>query len=105
LVGDAIWAGDIPGAWPSERRRLRRLIDSLSIDPELDVLTPTEVAVATLVAKGYTNRQIAFEREISVKTVEEHVSSILEKLTLTNRSQVTRWVVEHQATGGPSSQS
>lgn len=75
------------------------------IDPELDVLTPTEVAVATLVAKGYTNRQIATEREISVKTVEKHVSNILEKLSLTNRTQVTRWVFEHHTTGGPSSQS
>jgi DNA-binding NarL/FixJ family response regulator len=76
---------------------------TVPLDPELDILTPTEIAVATLVAKGYTNRQIAAERESSPKTVEKHVSAILEKLSLTNRTQVTRWVLEHQATGGPSS--
>lgn len=64
------------------------------LDPELDRLTPRERQAAVAVAKGYTNKQIATEMGVSPKTVEHHVSAVLRKLRMTNRAEVTRWVVE-----------
>lgn len=65
------------------------------LDPARDLLTERERQVAVLTAKGYTNGQIGHELGISVKTVEKHVSAVLRKLRVTNRTQVTRWVLEH----------
>ena len=48
-------------------------------------LTPREADVLTLVARGYTNREIAAELVISVKTAGVHVSHILRKLDAPNR--------------------
>jgi len=44
------------------------------------------------VARGMTNRQIASELSISEHTVATHVRSILKKLELSSRSQITTWV-------------
>ncbi len=68
--------------------------DAQGLDPELDLLTPRERQAAVAVAKGYTNRQIATEMGVSPKTVEHHVSAVLRKLRMTNRSEVTRWAVQ-----------
>lgn len=68
--------------------------DVEGLDPELDRLTPRERQAAVAVAKGYTNKQIATEMGVSPKTVEHHVSAVLRKLQMTNRAEVTRWVVE-----------
>jgi DNA-binding NarL/FixJ family response regulator len=68
------------------------------LDPELDQLTPRERQAAVAVAKGYTNKQIAVEMDVSPKTVEHHVSSVLRKLQMTNRAEVTRWAVERGMT-------
>jgi DNA-binding NarL/FixJ family response regulator len=52
---------------------------------ELLGLTPREAEVLGLVARGYTNRQIAAALVISVKTASVHVSHILDKLDARNR--------------------
>ena len=65
-------------------------------DPELDQLTPREREVLRLIARGYTYREIARELFISVKTVESHVSSVLRKLQLSTRHQLTRWATERR---------
>ena len=65
-----------------------------SLDTELDQLTPRERQVLRLIARGYSYRDIATELEISVKTVESHVSSVLRKLQLSNRHQLTNWASE-----------
>jgi NarL family two-component system response regulator LiaR len=63
-----------------------------------DNLTPREREVVRLIAGGLSNKRIAFELGISEKTVKTHVSSILGKLGLTDRTQVAlhavreRWV-------------
>jgi DNA-binding NarL/FixJ family response regulator len=67
-----------------------------SFDPELDQLTPREREVLRLIARGYTYREIARELYISVKTVESHVSSVLRKLQLSTRHQLTRWAAERR---------
>jgi DNA-binding NarL/FixJ family response regulator len=69
-----------------------------SLDPELDQLTPREREVLRLIARGYTYREIARELYISIKTVESHVSSVLRKLQLSTRHQLTRWATERRLT-------
>jgi DNA-binding NarL/FixJ family response regulator len=67
-----------------------------SFDPELDQLTGREREVLRLIAQGYTYKEIARELFISVKTVESHVSSVLRKLQLSSRHQLTRWAAERK---------
>jgi DNA-binding NarL/FixJ family response regulator len=64
-----------------------------AIDPEMDQLTPREREVLRLIARGYTYKEAAAELHLSVKTVETHVSSVLRKLQLSNRRELTRWAV------------
>jgi DNA-binding NarL/FixJ family response regulator len=70
--------------------------DRPSFDPELDQLTPREREVLRLIARGYTYKEIGRELFISVKTVESHVSSVLRKLQLSTRHQLTRWATERR---------
>jgi DNA-binding NarL/FixJ family response regulator len=70
--------------------------DPPSFDPELDQLTAREREVLRLIARGYTYKEIARELYISVKTVEHHVSSVLRKLQLSSRHQLTRWATERR---------
>jgi DNA-binding NarL/FixJ family response regulator len=62
-----------------------------SVDEELDRLTAREREVLRLIARGYAYKEIARELVISVKTVETHVSSVLRKLQLSNRYELSRW--------------
>jgi predicted ATPase/DNA-binding SARP family transcriptional activator/DNA-binding CsgD family transcriptional regulator len=55
-------------------------------------LTPREEEVATLVARGLTNREIASELSISEHTVATHVTKILKRLGLNSRSRLSAWV-------------
>jgi len=73
-------------------------VDRPSFDPELDQLTTREREVLRLIARGYTYREVARELFISVKTVESHVSSVLRKLQLSTRHQLTRWATERRLT-------
>jgi DNA-binding NarL/FixJ family response regulator len=67
-----------------------------SIDPELDQLTPRELEVLRLLARGYAYKEIAAELFISIKTVETHASNVLRKLQLSNRHQLTRWAADRR---------
>jgi DNA-binding NarL/FixJ family response regulator len=66
------------------------------LDPELDRLSAREREVLRLIARGYTYKDVAGELHLSVKTVETHVSSVLRKLQLSNRHQLTRWATERR---------
>jgi DNA-binding NarL/FixJ family response regulator len=66
------------------------------VDPDLDQLTVRERQVLRLIARGYIYRDIASELDISVKTVESHVSAVLRKLQLSNRHQLTNWASERR---------
>lgn len=66
------------------------------VDDELDRLTDRERDVLRLIARGYTYREVGEELFISVKTVESHVSSVLRKLQLSNRNELTRWAAERR---------
>ncbi|MFC0673363.1 LuxR C-terminal-related transcriptional regulator [Brachybacterium hainanense] len=62
-------------------------------DEELDRLTGREQEVMRLIAQGYAYKEVAAELFISVKTVETHVSSVLRKLQLSSRHELTRWAL------------
>ena len=59
-------------------------------------LTEREREVLSLVARGYTNKQIADNLYVSEKTARNHVSHILEKLGLSRRSEAAVFAVEHK---------
>ena len=61
---------------------------------DLDLLTARERDVLRLIARGYTYKEVAGELFISGKTVETHVSSVLRKLQLSNRRELSRWAAE-----------
>ena len=61
-----------------------------------DELTEREREVLALVARGYTNKQIADSLIVSEKTARNHVSHILEKLGLARRSEAAAFAVEHK---------
>jgi DNA-binding NarL/FixJ family response regulator len=63
---------------------------------DLDVLTPREREVLRMIARGYTYRETATELFVSIKTVETHVSSVLRKLQLSNRRELTQWASERR---------
>ena len=71
-------------------------IDIASIDEELDRLSQRERKVLRLIARGYAYKEVARELFISIKTVETHVSSVLRKLQLSNRHQLTRWATDRK---------
>ncbi|WP_342661645.1 Serine/threonine-protein kinase PknD (plasmid) [Rhodococcus ruber] len=60
-------------------------------------LTKRERQVATLIAEGLTNREIADRLVISPRTAQGHVEHILSKLGFTSRTQVATWVAEQNA--------
>jgi DNA-binding NarL/FixJ family response regulator len=65
-------------------------------DPELDQLTVREQEVLRHIARGYLYKEVAHSLGISPKTVESHVASVLRKLQLSNRHQLSRWAVQRQ---------
>jgi len=66
------------------------------VDPELDQLTAREREVLRHIARGYMYKEIALRLHISAKTVEAHVSSVLRKLQLSNRHELSRWAVSRR---------
>ena len=66
------------------------------LDPELDQLSPREREVLRLIARGYTYKEVGRDLSISAKTVESHVSSVLRKLQLSTRHELTRWATDRR---------
>jgi RNA polymerase sigma factor (sigma-70 family) len=74
---------------------LREEIEREQRRSRLDSLTPREVEVLVLVARGKTNRGIAEELGISPRTVETHRERVMAKLRIRTVAGLTRFVVEH----------
>jgi DNA-binding NarL/FixJ family response regulator len=88
-AGDAVFsprlAGFVLDAFAGE------LPDGTVEDAELDRLTTREKEVLRHLARGYTYREIGTRLHVSVKTIETHASSVLRKLQLSNRHELTAW--------------
>ncbi len=67
--------------------------ETASADDELDRLTAREQEVMRMIARGYAYKEVAAELFLSIKTVETHVSSVLRKLQLSNRHELTAWAL------------
>ncbi len=85
-----------------QARRLMRHKSNISLDdtnriqvPSNVELTPTETKVVQLVAQGLSNRQVADKLSVSQRTIESHVSNMLTKTTLHNRTELARWAIEN----------
>jgi DNA-binding NarL/FixJ family response regulator len=70
--------------------------EPVGTDAELETLTSREREVLQLIARGYRYKEIAARLHLSVKTVEAHVSSVLRKLQLSSRHELTRWAHERR---------
>jgi NarL family two-component system response regulator LiaR len=81
----------------------RKLIRELNQPPDLprteDPLTAREAEVLRLVAQGLSNQEIAERMVVSERTVRTHVSNILDKLHLANRTQAALYAVREGLTG------
>jgi DNA-binding CsgD family transcriptional regulator len=78
------------GSLPQEKPLLARRATA----SQFGGLTERERQVATLIAQGRSNREIAETLVISYRTVETHIANIMFKLSCTARSQVAAWAVE-----------
>lgn len=75
------------------RKLMRELNQPASLPPTTDPLTEREVEVLRLVAQGLSNDEIAQKLVVSERTVRTHVSHILDKLHLANRTQMALYAV------------
>lgn len=91
----------------SSLKQIKRLFDGRGrgidgvptiIVPHNVELTPTELKVVQLVAKGMANRDIAEQLNVSQRTIESHVSNMLNKTSLKNRTELARWAIESNKT-------
>jgi DNA-binding NarL/FixJ family response regulator len=77
---------------------IARLVSSTNADQAVmnfqdEALTEAENRVAIAVSEGLSNKEIAAELEISVRTVENHISHILDKKGFSNRVEIARYVL------------
>jgi DNA-binding NarL/FixJ family response regulator len=67
--------------------------------PHVDIpLSPRELMIAKLVGEGKTNKEIAAELHLSVGTVKNHITQILQKLQLRDRTQLAIYAIKHDIT-------
>lgn len=87
---------DVPVLAPSITRKLMRETQTKESTPASQDLTEREMEVLKLVASGKPYKEIAFSMHVQEATIRTHVSNILGKLNLSNRSQLVLYAVEHQ---------
>jgi len=81
------------------KRLMRQNTKTVNEAPKIQVpqnveLTPTELKVVQLVAQGMSNKDIADKLNVSQRTIESHVSNMLNKTNLNNRTELARWAIE-----------
>jgi DNA-binding NarL/FixJ family response regulator len=79
-------AGDVVQGFVRQKRRERGAVRELS-DREMRVLR--------LIAEGYSNKEIAAQLELSVKTIETYKTRSMEKLELHSRVEIVRYAADH----------
>ena len=98
-LGDAIRAVHAGEAQlhPSVASKLMREVAAAdSRDKEVDALTARELDVLKALARGMSNKEIAAELGVAEKTVKTHVSSILRKLQVADRTQAALYAVRER---------
>ncbi|WP_272976353.1 response regulator [Deinococcus geothermalis] len=73
----------------------RRLVRDFRTHEMRETLTPKEVIVLQLIARGYSNRDIAHDQGVTEATVKTHVSRLLSKLGLESRTQAALYALRH----------
>lgn len=81
---------------PAVAAKIIREVSEGTPTPQTDGLTDREVQVLTLIARGMSNREIARELVVAEKTVKTHVSNILQKLQLADRTQAALYAVKRR---------
>lgn len=87
---------DVPVLAPNITRKLMRETQKKETASLSQDLTEREMEVLILVASGKPYKEIAYSMHVQEATVRTHVSNILGKLNLSNRSQLVLFAVEHQ---------
>ncbi|HEX5884751.1 MAG TPA: response regulator transcription factor [Pyrinomonadaceae bacterium] len=77
-------------------RLVSRSVEEVPINFQDETLTDAENRVAVAVSRGLSNKEIAAELDISVRTVENHISHILDKKGFSNRVEIARYVFEQK---------
>jgi len=92
----AVWRGDLYVHPAMTRALLKEMsLFPVSAEPAVEPLTPREIEVLRLIAKGYTNGQIAKELNLSVRTIESHRANLMGKVELRSRVELVRYAMEH----------
>jgi DNA-binding NarL/FixJ family response regulator len=60
-------------------------------------ITPAEARVLAALCRGGSNRSIAHHLRLSPRTVESHISSLLEKTSCRSRTQLVLWALHHRS--------
>ena len=87
------WKGD----WRAIVEAVLHFLDEPAASPV--ALTARELEVATLVADGLTNQEIAGRLSVAPRTAETHLENIRQKLGFRSRAQIAAWVTSQQARG------
>jgi len=77
-----------------QQNRAKRAESKITV-PDGVKLTNTELTVARLVAQGLSNLEIAQRLNASKRTIESHISHMLKKTLLSNRTELSRWIIEN----------
>lgn len=95
---DAVSRGEVLLDPDLTRTVLERIRAASEKPPEkgMDALTKRELEVLELIARGMTNKEIATELYLSDKTVRNYVSSILDKLDISHRTQAAIYFIENR---------
>lgn len=93
----ALMRGDMYVDPAMTRDLLREAVDSTiaPTDQAIEPLTPRETEVLKYIVRGYTNRQIGEQLNISVRTVEGHRANLSAKLGIQSRVDFVRYAREH----------
>ncbi len=91
----AVWRGELYIHPAMTRALLKDLAPPPSEASPVEPLTPRELEVLRRIALGYTNRQIAEEMGISIRTVETHRANLMGKLGVNSRVELVRYAREH----------
>jgi DNA-binding NarL/FixJ family response regulator len=83
------------GDAPLSPRAAKELLEDRATRRPLDDITNRERDVLTLVARGMSNKQIAWRLGISEKTVKAHLGSVFDRLGVQDRTQAALWAQKH----------